>query len=480
LAVARALASRARVLVMDEPLVHVDATRIGAYREFAFEWCHRHGISLVIASHAPEMVLRDASHVICLQQGRLAFQGEVDELYERPRSKELAEFLGPVNRFDSEEATVWVGVPLNGAVCVRPERLQVDRCDESQFVVESSRFAGSFAEVDLRHEPSQQRRRVFHRPARNVLKTGDRVVLRILALLLCLFVAGCSGEAGAQLPVSNSRYWQLPPVGASLPAPRKLTVGPDDSIYVLDDAGRVLVYDSTGKLVRRWNMPESTVGNPEAVLVLRDGRVAVADTHYHRVVFFDSSGNVVKMMGKYGTEPEQYVYPVALAEDDEQNLYVCEYGGNDRVQKFTVDGKFLLQFGKQGVNEGEFQRPSGILWHDGKIYVADAFNNRIQVFQEDGSFVEVLGAGNGDLELRYPYDLSLAPDKRLMIVEYDAGRVTCADLQGNVRGRIGSSGGGDRQFWTPWGLAVNSENSVFVADTGNRRVVALELGGTGE
>ncbi|MGH7127399.1 MAG: hypothetical protein ACREIV_02435, partial [Planctomycetaceae bacterium] len=174
--------------------------------------------------------------------------------------------------------------------------------------------------------------------------------------------------------------------------------------------------------------------------------------------------------------PGQFVYPVGIVQDDEENFYVCEYGEyQDRVQKFSVDGEFLLEFGGNGMSPGEFQRPSGMVWHNGNLYVADAINNRIQVFSDSGEFLEVLGSRVGVPALEYPYDLTLADDGSLFVVEYGAGRVTQLDLAGRVLGRYGTTGRGEAQFVTPWGIAAGHGGLLYVADTGNRRIVELRL-----
>ena len=51
---------------------------------------------------------------------------------------------------------------------------------------------------------------------------------------------------------------------------------------------RVLVFSTSGQLLRKWEMPAYDVGKPEGICVFKDGRIAVTDTHYHRVVFFDT------------------------------------------------------------------------------------------------------------------------------------------------------------------------------------------------
>jgi DNA-binding beta-propeller fold protein YncE len=155
-------------------------------------------------------------------------------------------------------------------------------------------------------------------------------------------------------------------------------------------------------------------------------------------------------------------------------LYVCEYGGNDRVQRFSADGKFELAFGSFGTGEGQFQRPTGLVWRDHKVYVCDAVNNRVQVFTEDGKFERVL-ADAQTAGLYYPYDMAISPEGELYVVEFGPGRVTKLSLEGKLLGRFGKAGRRTGEFWTPWGVAVTQNGKVYVGDTGNRRLVELQL-----
>jgi iron(III) transport system ATP-binding protein len=476
LSVARALAADAAVLVMDEPLVHVDPSRAGKYWQVIRAHLNEKGTSLVFATHSPRSVLAEARRVICLREGRVQYDGQVEELYWRAASPELAGCLGEANWMEPEAARLWLRREERAARCFRPEQILAQPDEQSPFVVESSRFEGSVAELELRHEPTGAVRTFFHRPAANHLARGARILLKaLLCLLLCLHVVGCHQPAGPAIPVQEVHLWAVPPEDVLQPAARSLTSGNQGEVIALDTAGRVLVYAPDGSIRRQWRMPDCKIGKPEGVVVLRDGRVVVCDTHYHRVVIFDAGGKVFQMFGQEGRGPGEFIYPVAVAKDAQENLYVAEYGSNDRVQKFTSDGRFLLTFGNFGTAPGQFQRPSGLVWRDGKIYAADAFNNRIQVFTDDGKFVKILDSKEQPLALRLPYDLKLAPDDTLYAVEYGAGRVTRLDLDGRALGRYGTVGSGLGQFATPWGIAVDAKKRIYVADTGNRRVVELQM-----
>jgi iron(III) transport system ATP-binding protein len=295
-----------------------------------------------------------------------------------------------------------------------------------------------------------------------------------LALVCLSSLSGCGNAQDHLLSASHTNYWLMPSEGTKVPAPRAVHITPQNELYVLDNAGRVLVFDSEGKVLRKWWMPEYSVGKPEKICLLRDGRLAVADTHYHRLVFFDTAGKVVEMRGKYGLGPGEFIFPVALAQDDQDNLYVCEYGNNDRVQKFSADGKFLTQFGSFGTSPGQFMRPSGIVWHDHKLYVVDAFNNRIQYFTDEGEYLGIFG-NSGDAGLNYPYDLVRSVAGDFYVVEYGAGRVSKFNSEGQLLGHFGQTGTGENQLSTPWGLTVDAHNRVWVADTGNRRILEWQL-----
>lgn len=178
LAVARALATGADVLVMDEPLVHVDPSRVGRYWDVIRTRIAETGTSLVFATHLPGDALGEAEHALCLKRGRLLYDGSIDALYNRPESRELAECLGPTNWFEADEARRWLGEG-HAEGSYRPERIEVAMADANRgFVVVSSRFRGSVAEVTLRSATGPMRT-ILHRPSDPWLGEGMYVRLRV-------------------------------------------------------------------------------------------------------------------------------------------------------------------------------------------------------------------------------------------------------------------------------------------------------------
>lgn len=487
LAVARALAGRPAVLVMDEPLAHVDRARRADFWAVVRDRARAMRASLVFSTHSPEMVLGEAESVLCLRGGRLVYDGPVSALYDAPETREQAECLGRVNWITPDEAPTWLGSSANGRSCYRPEHITVAEQPDGPLLVRSWRFRGAVAEAELEHCETGRVRSFVHRTDGRRLREGLRVMMRaVFALMVIAVATGCGGADGSTLNVRNVSAWTVPAEGTRVPMPRAVAVGYSngaEEIYTLDTAGRLVVYGPDGEELRRWSMPDSRIGTAEGICVLRDGRIAVADTHYNCVRIFDSDGNLLKSIGRFdadgnnerGEDDGEFIYPVGVEQDEGGFIYVCEYGGNDRVQKFTEDGEFVLAFGRPGIGAEEFQRPSGLAWLEGRLYVADAVNHRIAVFSPQGEFLDTIGGGETDVRFDYPYDICAGPGGSLIVVDYGSGCVTAVSPQGKLLGRYGSTGRALGQFNQPWGVDVDRDGRAFVCDTRNSRMVRIDL-----
>ena len=181
LALARALATRANVLLLDEPLSHVDPVRKPGYWNIVRQIVAETNISMVFTSHEPETVLRQAEHVICLDAGKVAFEGSTRAMYDHPPDRQTGEFLGPLNWFSVSESVVFLeGNPQSHDVGIRPERLRICIAAESQFELVAMPFVGAYCESGIRHVVSGITKSVLHQVPDVMPSIGDRVVLRQL------------------------------------------------------------------------------------------------------------------------------------------------------------------------------------------------------------------------------------------------------------------------------------------------------------
>lgn len=182
LSLARALATRAEVLLMDEPLSHVDPIRKPAYWKAVQRLIQAENVSLVFSSHEPETVLRESDQVICLHEGRLVFQGPTRELYQNPCDRFAGEFLGALNWFAPEEQVLFLNKAdlKQAAIGVRPERLVMLPGDSSPLEVVRVLFQGAYAESVVKHAQTGQTRTILHQPTTMVLAAGQKVNLRVV------------------------------------------------------------------------------------------------------------------------------------------------------------------------------------------------------------------------------------------------------------------------------------------------------------
>ncbi|HEX2971750.1 MAG TPA: hypothetical protein VHP11_05425, partial [Tepidisphaeraceae bacterium] len=246
----------------------------------------------------------------------------------------------------------------------------------------------------------------------------------------------------------------------------------DDTYYIVDRMARIQHLDRQGQWINEWRMPDWRKGKPIGLSIGPDGNVYVADTHYARVMVYSPKGELLRSWGEEGRGPGKFIYPTDVAFDEAGNVYVTEYGDNDRVQVFDAQGGFLRQFGKFGNGGGELARPESLVVDRDFVYVADSCNHRIAVFKLDGTFVRNMGGvGSGLGEFRFPYGLDQDSQGHLIVAEYGNNRVQLVDKQtGKGIRSWGVAGREPGQLAYPWAVAVDQKDRVAVVDSGNNRV----------
>jgi DNA-binding beta-propeller fold protein YncE len=246
--------------------------------------------------------------------------------------------------------------------------------------------------------------------------------------------------------------------------PRATAWDPRGFLYVVDKTGRIQKFDAAGRYLRGWSTPESEKGRPTGLMIDPKGELWVADTHYHRILHYSPDGALLSEFGTEGTGPGQFLYPTGIAMDGEGLIYVSEYGGNDRIQVLTTEGKAVRSWGKYGSETGEFQRPQSIALGGGRVYVADAAGHRIQVFDQAGTFLATWG------DLKYPYGVAIDAEGNLLVAEYGRHRIAKFTADGKPLARAGQPGTGPADLNTPWAALPIGGDRIAVVDSGNHRV----------
>ena len=187
---------------------------------------------------------------------------------------------------------------------------------------------------------------------------------------------------------------------------------------------------------------------------------------------FDDKDQLVRKFGSNGSNNGQFSSPRGVAFDSHNHLYVVE-SGNHRVQKFDINGNYLMQFGSKGANDGQLNSPCGVTVHFDKVLVADFYNKRISIFQTDGKFCICFGPTH----LGGPYDVAVSADNHLLVADRSNGCICTFTLDGHYVGKFSTPGSGRAQLYMPSGLIIDLNGFIIVADTLNHHVCIFDKNG---
>ncbi len=171
----------------------------------------------------------------------------------------------------------------------------------------------------------------------------------------------------------------------------------------------ILEFDPSGKLLK--SMDGGMFAFPHGFTIDRQGNIWASDANKdetvlgksakdangvvrgHQVFKLSPTGDVLMTLGKEGVAgngPDMFDQPSGIAIAPDGDIFVTDgHGKNDRVVKFSKDGKFIKTWGRHGSGPGEFNQPHDISigGSQGHVFVADRSNSRVQIFDQDGNFV---------------------------------------------------------------------------------------------
>jgi DNA-binding beta-propeller fold protein YncE len=185
------------------------------------------------------------------------------------------------------------------------------------------------------------------------------------------------------------------------------------------------------------------------------------------------ASGVALSAGTRGAGPGGLDSPRGVAVSPDGSVYVADLS-NGRIAEFDKSGAFVRNIGKLGpepgkAKAGEFNEPSGVAAApDGSIYVADAWNGRIQHLTAEG---KPLGEFGGARYSFYsPRNVTVDQAGNLYVADTGNSMVKILDPSGKLLKSIGGRGSGGGQFNEVFGVAVNSRGEIFVADPGNKKL----------
>lgn len=260
------------------------------------------------------------------------------------------------------------------------------------------------------------------------------------------------------------------------------------------------VFDKGGKMIDHWG--EQIFNDAHGICISPDGSVFFVERTGHSVLKFDHNGRHRYTLGTRGEssdtgwtreirEPDlpegdpgrtdsvvmingvghpgpPFNRPTDVTVADDGSVFVSDGYRNCRVHKFAPDGTLIKSWGEPGnakdyrdTKEGPaiFHTVHGIWAHRGKVYVSDRESNRIQIFDEDGRFIDMwTGFGR-------PTKIYIPPNEDVVYVSELEDKVSILDLDGNLIGRFGAERSHEPgKFWGPHGIWTDDEGSIYVSE----------------
>ncbi len=236
-------------------------------------------------------------------------------------------------------------------------------------------------------------------------KNRSKLLLPVLAAAVLASLSGatsCLAQALHETPVTGSRVnvatwykvdpnWPQRPEGVEWGQMAGVAVDDKDQIWLHTRANPpVQVYDVDGKYIRGWG--EGLIGSAHYLKIDHQGMIWLADVGKHVIMQFTPQGKLLKTLGtpgEPGDDQKHFDKPTDMAVTPDGQVFVSDGYGNRRVVHFDKHGKFVKAWGKEGTGPGEFMLPHAITMDSqGRLYVADRSNVRVQVFDQSGKFLQ--------------------------------------------------------------------------------------------
>jgi len=262
------------------------------------------------------------------------------------------------------------------------------------------------------------------------------------------------------------------PDGTAMGLPGDLEFDSRGHLWVISRPGAqfntqpVVEFDENGKYLRSFG--QGLFGNrPHGIHLDSEGNIWISDGSSHTVVKLNPQGEAVLTLGTKGqagdwneaagTKLLREPNDVAFGRNGDVFLvqgHTPGANGDPRVLKFDKTGKFIKSWGGKGTEQGKFQVAHGIaIDAKGLLWVTDRENSRIQIFDQDGTFVrQVKYAG-------LPCSL-LIRNNGITMVNGFTGQILELDLEGKVLGVYGKMG----EFGEAHNVSVNPKGEIFVGD----------------
>jgi peptidylglycine monooxygenase len=256
------------------------------------------------------------------------------------------------------------------------------------------------------------------------------------------------------------KEWAKLPPGQEFQAPSAVAVDSQDRVYVFQRRGPpILVFDREGQFLSAWPRVSGELEDAHHIFVGPDDGVYLADRDAHQVLKYTTNGVLQMSLGNRHRAAMQapFNHPSDIAVAPSGEIYVSDGYGNSSVHRFSQDGTYVSSFGSPGSGPGQFRVPHSIrVANDGRVFVCDRENHRVQVFTAAGEYIDQW------TDFKFPMGIHIDSNQVVYVTD-QVPRVSIFNLDGELLAR-------GRTFENGHNVYTDSQGSIYAVDTANQRV----------
>jgi hypothetical protein len=337
-----------------------------------------------------------------------------------------------------------------------------------------------------------------------------RLVLSACALTVSLSLAAAVHAQSVTNPYKPDYDWGELPDGRSWGSVSAMYPEPNGNIWIAERCGQnscvgsdvdpVLLMDKEGNVLRSFGAGQ--ISWPHGMFVEPNGNVWITDASTngaeeiglgHAVRKFSPDGELLMTIGtpgEPGDPPTRLTRPNDVLVAPDGSVFIADgHGpaGPNRVMKFSSDGRHVATFGESGYAPGQFHEPHALAMDSqGRLFVGDRYNNRIQILDQDGNFIAAW------TQFGRPSGIFIDENDMIYVADSESGPATNEYTgQRNAGWERGIRVGDARTGWVfhfipetwnrpnlnvmsfsgPEGVMVDDEGNVYGGEVSQRRVV---------
>ena len=292
---------------------------------------------------------------------------------------------------------------------------------------------------------------------REVIRHGVAAAAIFVVLLTLLPLPGALRHAAAATYEQVENWAQLP-TGVRWSRPTGVDSDSHGTIYVLQQrtAMPILAFDGNGRFLRSWGEGMFTV--PHLLRADAHGHIWATDRRSHQIFKFSVEGKLLMTLGRKDVRGDNdsrdaFNGPADVVIAQDGSIFIADgESGNTRVVKYSPEGKFVTSWGGRGSDPGKFAEPHSLAMDStGRIYVADRGSHRIQIFDQDGKYLDQWS--NFDS----PWSLFITGDDLLYVVDGSSSLRITNTRDGGIVDRIDG-------LTNPHGVAVDKQGAIYIAE----------------